>query len=82
MSAEVSMLFKSNANDVPGMLRKLADAFEAGQHPDGVCYCIVPKAGLHPDIYAFGKEADHVATFVWQIQLAMAWTTDVQLGRL
>lgn len=82
MPAKITTLFKSNANDVAAMLRRLADAFERGEHPDDACYCIIPKAGTHPDIYAFGKEAAHPPTFVWQMQLAMAWTTDAQLGRI
>lgn len=53
--AEVVTLYDTNPNDVPGMLRDLADQIESGLHGEDVSLVAIVSSAFGIDLKAFGK---------------------------
>jgi len=60
-------------NDVPGMLRWLADAIEAGEHGDvQSLFALIPRPGDYPTVFGWGDVAGQNDPII-QCELAKAW---------
>lgn len=63
---------RSNLSDVPGMLRKLAEDIEAGEHGDvPLCLVVLPRDGEWPAVFGFGPTGDTTdAALIGHFELA------------
>lgn len=68
-------------NDIPNMLRKLADRFETGDlKEDDCCFAIVPQGGNFPIIIGFG-DVDGQNDPIIQMERAKFWLIQNECGR-
>lgn len=59
--------------DIPGQLRQLADAIEAGAHGEVASMLVlVPREGDYPSIWGWGDVSDDNRPII-QLELAKAW---------
>lgn len=55
MSDNVVVLHDTRISDIPGMLRKLADAFEAGEETAPGLLVVIPQEGDFPAVFGYGE---------------------------
>lgn len=55
MSDNVVVLHDTRISDIPGMLRKLADAFEAGEETAPGLLVVIPQDGDFPAVFGYGE---------------------------
>lgn len=59
--------------DIPGMLRRIADAIEAGEHGDvAAAFLLLPVAGDYPQVFGWG-DVEGGNDPVIQLELAKMW---------
>lgn len=82
MNPKVVQLRESpSLNDIPGMLRKLAEDIEAGVHGDvSSAYVLLPAEGDYPKIFGFGDVTGEFDPIV-QCELAKAWFVENRVRR-
>jgi len=71
--AEVVQLHDTSLQDIPAMMRKVADQIEAGEHGEvEAAFLVIPESGRYPHVFAWGNiegRNDPVIIF----ELAKAW---------
>lgn len=75
MSAEIVALREGAPllSDIPGMLRRMADQIEAGEHGDvAVAYLVLPIDEDYPKVFGWGDVAGGNDPVI-QFELAKMW---------
>lgn len=74
MSAEVVKLHDApSMTDVPGMLRRVADQIEAGEHGDvDAAFLLIPRANNYPSLFGWGDIHGKNEPII-QLEMAKTW---------
>ena len=72
---------RPHLGDIPGHLRRLADAIEAGEHGDvNTLFAIMPRDGHHPCVFGWG-DVDGRNDPIFQFELAKLWMLNSMVDR-
>lgn len=67
-------------NDIPGMLRQLADQFEAGEYDATSLLVVMPQEGDWPILFGYGEHMGDL-TNIATMELAKLWFANNLSGR-
>lgn len=80
MTDNLVHLRDTTINDIPGMLRKLADAFDAGDETAPGILVIIPQDGDFPALFGYGE---HLGDYqnIAILELAKTFMVDLMTAR-
>jgi hypothetical protein len=83
LSAEIVKLHDAPLlTDIVGMLRRLADQIEAGEHGEvETLFAVMPTSGGYPRLFGWGDVSGQCEPLI-QLELAKAWLVNNMTARI